>query len=139
MITEKELRETAEDPDAPLELKRAARYVLDHPDLLDRLFRSQDGDDAGIARGDIELVRGRRAREPGQLASAPPGDGPDGADVVATAAVDVDPEEHRVLDTLRRNFDALNRDHGFLGGFGDRVITEKELRETAEDPTLRST
>src|SRR5215468_3490088 len=56
VITEKELRETAEDPDAPVDLKRAARYVLDHPDLLDRLSRSKDGDDQGIARSDIDLA-----------------------------------------------------------------------------------
>ena len=56
VITEKELRETAEDPDAPLELKRAARYVLDHPDLMERLSRSRDGGDHGIARSDVDLV-----------------------------------------------------------------------------------
>ncbi|RPH70921.1 MAG: hypothetical protein EHM78_09470 [Myxococcaceae bacterium] len=132
VITEKELRETAEDPDAPIDLKRAARYVLDHPDLLDRLLRSKDGDDSGVARGDIELAREESGTEGSSSAGA--ADGPDGADVVASAAGDADPEEHRALETLRRNFDAMNRDHGFLGAFGDRVITEKELRETAEDP-----
>ena len=58
----------------------------------------------------------------------------DGFEGVPSAATGGDPEERRALDTLRRNFDAMNRDHGFLGAFGDRVITEKELRETAEDP-----
>src|SRR5262249_48886180 len=56
VITEKELRETAEDPDAPVELKRAARHVLDHPDLLERMSRSRDGDDVGIARSDVDLA-----------------------------------------------------------------------------------
>ena len=131
VITEKELRETAEDPDAPVDLKRAARYVLDHPDLLDRLSRSRDGGDQGIARSDIDL-----ARERGRGESASMTDVPDdaGIDDDPTAASDVDPEERRALDTLRRNFDAMNRDHGFLGVFGDKVITDKELRETAEDP-----
>jgi hypothetical protein len=130
VITEKELRETAEDPDASVDLKRAARYILDHPDLLDRLSRSKDGDDQGIARSDIDL-----AREPGSGDSpevtASPSDG--GIDD-SPATSDVDLEERRALDTLRRNFEAMNRDHGFLGLAGDKVITDKELRETAEDP-----
>src|SRR5262249_54284327 len=60
----------------------------------------------------------------------------DAAPSVVTDAItgDEDPEEKRALDALSRNFDAMNRDHGFLGLAGDKVITEKELRETAEDP-----
>ena len=131
VITEKELQQTAESPDAPLELKRAARYVLDHPDLLDELARSRDGDAPGIARSDLDLVRESRlsgAATTSALAVATGGldDGP--------LSGDVDPEERSALETLARSFDALNRDHGFLGAFGDKVITEKELRETAEDP-----
>jgi hypothetical protein len=123
VITEKELRETAEDPDAPVDLKRAARYILDHPNLMDRLSRSRDGDDPGIARSDIDL-----AREPDV------GDAPAVSDVPDEGGIDGDPEEQRALDTLRQNFDAMNRDHGLFGAFGDKVITDKELRETAEDP-----
>jgi hypothetical protein len=131
VVTEKELRETAEDPDAPVDLKRAARYILDHPDLLDRLSRSRDGGDQGIARSDIDL-----AREPDDVASPAASDVPDEPGTLgdSPAASDVGPEEQRALDALRRNFDAMNRDHGFLGAFGDKVITDKELRETAEDP-----
>jgi hypothetical protein len=127
VITEKELQETAENPDASLDLKRAARYVLDHPDLLDELSRSRDGDAPGIAPSDLDLARESRL-SPGAAtpALAVAGDLGGGADV--------DPEEQSALDTLARSFDALNRDHGFLGAFGDKVITEKELRETAEDP-----
>jgi len=128
VLSERELRVAAEDPDAPLDLKRAARYVLDHPDLLDRLSRSRDGDDSGIARADIDLAREGEAAIPGAPASA---DGPGDSTAALSGG---HPEEQRALDTLRRNFDAMNRDHGFLGAFGDRVITEKELRETAEDP-----
>ena len=131
VITEKELRETAEDPDAPLDLKRAARYILDHPDLLDRLSRSKDGDDQGIARSDIDLAR-ESGSEDSPAISDLPADG--GIDDDPAAASGVDPEERRALDTLKRNFDAMNRDHGFLGLAGDKVITDKELRETAEDP-----
>ena len=123
VITQKELRETAEDPDAPVDLKRAARYILDHPDLMDRLSRSRDGDDSGIARSDIDL-----AREPDD------GDAPGVSDVPDEGVIDGDPEEQRALDTLRQSFDAMNRDHGLFGAFGDKVITDKELRETAEDP-----
>ncbi|HET6983536.1 MAG TPA: hypothetical protein VFI53_15440, partial [Myxococcaceae bacterium] len=131
VITEKELQQAAENPDAPLDLKRAARYVLDHPDLLDELARSRDGDAPGIARSDLDLVRESRlssASTTSALTVATGGldDGP--------LAGDVDPEERSALETLARSFDALNRDRGFLGAFGDKVITEKELRETAEDP-----
>src|SRR5262249_50082840 len=76
VITEKELRETAEDSDAPVDLKRAARYILDNPDLLDRLSRSRDGDDQGIARSDIDL-----AREPGSDDSPAVSDPSDGGGV----------------------------------------------------------
>jgi len=132
VLSEKELRVAAEDPDAPIDLKRAARYVLDHSDLLGRLSRSRDGDDSGIARADIDLVRETESRDSPAL--------PDGAAAAdgtrdsTAASSGADPEEQRALDTLRRSFEAMNRDHGFLGAFGDRVITEKELRETAEDP-----
>jgi len=134
VITEKELRETAEDPDAPLDLKRAARYVLDNPDLMERLLRSKDGDDQGMARSDIELARDERRS--GVSSSATAADLPDAddAELGVSDASELDPEEHQALETIRRNFDAMNRDHGFLGAFGDKVITEKELRETAEDP-----
>jgi hypothetical protein len=55
--------ETAEDPDAQIELKRAARYLLDHPDLLERLSRSRDGSDVGIAPGtSIRAGRGTAGR-----------------------------------------------------------------------------
>ncbi|HET9156432.1 MAG TPA: hypothetical protein VFN91_07170 [Myxococcaceae bacterium] len=131
VITEKELRETAEDPDAPVDLKRAARYILDHPDLLDRLSRSKDGDDQGIARSDIDLAREPASGDSPAVAESPDDGGIDGD---APDVSDADPEERRALDTLRRNFDAMNRDHGFLGLAGDKVITDKELRETAEDP-----
>ncbi|HZX43366.1 MAG TPA: hypothetical protein VFE93_16115 [Myxococcaceae bacterium] len=133
VITEQELHGAAEDPDAPLELKRAARYVLDHPDLLERLSRSKDRDQQGISRSDIDLVKGERQTGGGSAAAMSEALVASGTDVEGSAIGDVDPEEKRALDTLRQNFDAMNRDHGFLGAFGDKVITEKELRETAED------
>jgi len=134
VITEQELHETAEDPDAPLELKRAARYVLDHPDLMARLSRSKDRDQQGIARSDIDLAREQSWTSGVATGAATVGSVADGTDLESAAPGDVEPEERRALDALRRNFDAMNRDHGFLGAFGDKVITEKELRETAEDP-----
>ena len=134
VLTEKELRETSDDPDAPLELKRAARYVLDRPDLMDRLLKSKDGGDQGIARSDIDLAEQDASSHP-QAAASVTARLDAGADETAvTAEPDGDPEERRALETLQRSFDAMNRDHGFLGMFGDKVITEKELRETAEDP-----
>jgi len=134
VLTEHELRETSDDPDAPLELKRAARYVLDHPDLMDRLLRSKDGGDLGIARSDIALAESEPTTRPGDPGSPAGGVEPSSSALVADDPAGVDPEEERTLRALRQNFDAMNRDHGFLGLAGDKVLTEKELRETAEDP-----
>src|SRR5262249_32105079 len=92
VITEKELRETAEDPDAPADRKRAARYVLDHPDLLESLSRSRDGSDQGIARGDIDL-----AAEGGSVGSSASGSGAARSD------------ELSALRTLLSSFDGINR------------------------------
>jgi hypothetical protein len=97
VLSEKELRVAAEDPDAPIDVKRAARYVLDHPDLLDRLSRSRDGDDSGIARADIDLAREGDGVESLALADAPAGDGPGDSSAALTAG---DPEEQRALDAL---------------------------------------
>ncbi|HEY1907542.1 MAG TPA: hypothetical protein VGG91_15960, partial [Myxococcaceae bacterium] len=114
VITEKELRETAEDPDAPVDLKRAARYVLDHPDLLERLSRSRDGRDSGIARGDIDL-----AAEGGSV-------GP------ATGSSAAKSDELSALRTLLSSFDGINR-----WGAGlvppDRVLSKEELQRAAGD------
>ena len=134
VITEQELRGTAEDPDTPLELKRAARYILDHPDLMEGLSRSKDRGEHGISRSDVDLLREENRTSWGSAATASEGLDAEATDVEPSEISEVDPEEKRVLDTLRRNFDPMNRDHGFLGAFGDKVITEKELRETAEDP-----
>ena len=119
VITEKELRETAEDPDAPVDLKRAARYILDHPDLLDRLSRSKDGDDQGIARSDIDL-----ARETGES------DGTSPASVPATDAPGND--ELSALQTILGSFDSLNRwTDGLIPP--DKVLSREELERAASD------
>lgn len=68
-----------------------------------------------------------------QAVEASPDD-PSSGIAIGTVVSDENPAETRALDSLSRNFDAMNWDHGFLGAFGDKVITEKELRETAEDP-----
>ena len=117
VITEKELRETAEDPDAPLELKRAARYVLDHPDLLEQLSRSRDGGDVGIAPSDVDLML-EQARGGG---TGGPGPAP------------VDSDELTALRTVLRNFDALNTE--WVDGLArDKVLTRSELEEAAARP-----
>ena len=126
VITEKELRETSEDPDAPLELKRAARYVLDHPDLLERLLRSRDGSDQGISRSDIDLVEeeDRTGSSDGPSGPAPSGGGtgtPVGGDALSA------------LQTLLASFDRLN---GMTGGWlpPDKVLSRDELERAAGDP-----
>src|SRR5262249_28337511 len=115
--TEKELRETAEDPDAPVELKRAARYVLDHPDLLERLSRSRDGDDVGIAPSDVDLA----------LEQARGGGGG------GSGAAPVESEELTALRTVLRNFDALTPE--FVEGIAqDKVLSRSELERAAGNP-----
>jgi len=122
VITEKELRETAEDPDAPLDLKRAARYVLDNPDLLDRIARSRDGSDLGIARGDVDLAlaedRSGGAGTSGTDSSRGP---PAGGDAASA------------LQTILANFDDLDT---LTGGWlpPDRVLSRDELERAAANP-----
>ena len=117
VITEKELRETAEDPDAPLELKRAARYVLDHPDLLEQLSRSREGDDVGIAPSDVDLML-EQARGGGSGGPRP---------------APIDSDELTALRTVLRNFDALNTE--WVDGLArDKVLTRSELEEAAARP-----
>ena len=117
VITEKELRETAEDPDAPLDLKRAARYVLDHPDLMDRLLRSRDGSDQGIARGDVDLALAEhRAGGGGGTSGAVPA----GGDTLSA------------LETILASFDQLDT---MTGGWlpADKVLSQDELQRAAGD------
>jgi hypothetical protein len=117
VITEKELRETAEDPDAPLELKRAAQYVLDHPELMERLSRSRDGSDVGTAPSDIDLAL-EQARSGGTGGPSP------------TPAAS---EELTALRTVLRSFDALNTE--FVDGLAqDKVLTREELEQAAGRP-----
>ena len=115
VITEKELRETAEDPEAPVDLKRAARYVLDHPELLERLSRSKDGDDQGIARSDIDL-----ADESGTSSAGSAG---------SSAATN---DELSALQTLLAGFDGINRwTNGIIPP--DKVLSREELEGAARD------
>jgi hypothetical protein len=119
VITEKELQETAEDPDAPLDLKRAARYVLDHPDLMDRLVRSRDGSDQGIARGDVDLVRAENGGE---------SSGTDGSRGTPTGG-----DALSALQTILGSFDALDTmTDGWLPA--DKVLSQDELQRAAGDP-----
>ncbi|HVP60666.1 MAG TPA: hypothetical protein VMT11_08910 [Myxococcaceae bacterium] len=121
VITEKELRETAEDPDAPLDLKRAARYILDHPDLLERLSRSKDGGDQGIARSDIDLAAEEAGSDVGETSSTGDSGGPAGGDEVSA------------LQTLLVNFDGLNQwTNGLVPP--DKVLSRDELERAASDP-----
>ncbi|MGZ3478941.1 MAG: hypothetical protein ACXU81_01235 [Myxococcaceae bacterium] len=119
VITEKELRETAEDPDAPIDLKRAARYILDHPDLMERLSRSRDGSDQGIALSDVDLAIS---------------DGPDGASGTdGPTRPPVGGDELSALQTLLAAFDAVNRPASGLVFPPDKVLSREELEKTAAD------
>ena len=119
VITEKELRETAEDPEAALDLKRAARYVLDHPELMDRLSRSKDGDDQGISRSDIDL-----AEESGATGgTSSPG---------STGSSAATNDELSALQTLLAGFDGINRwTNGVIPP--DKVLSREELERAASD------
>jgi hypothetical protein len=119
VISEKELRETAEDPDASIDLKRAARYVLDHTDLLERLSRSKDGDDQGIARSDIDLADESAATAGSSTA------GSGGASKPRN-------DELSALQTLLGSFDQLNRwSEGLIPP--DKVLSREELERAASD------
>lgn len=120
VITEKELRETAEDPDAPVDLKRAARYILDNPDLMERLSRSKDGSDQGIARSDVDLVM-EQNRTGGASGTAGPGGTPVGGDDLTA------------LQTLLSAFDGLDQ-RTFEFFPPDKVLTREELEKAAADP-----
>ena len=121
VITEKELRETAEDPEAPLDLKRAARYVLDHPDLMERLSRSRDGDDHGIARSDIDLAEERG----GDGSSAGGSSGSTGSGAARN-------DELAALQTILTSFDGLNQwTDGLIPP--DKVLSREELERAASD------
>ena len=124
VITEKELRETSEDPDAPLELKRAARYVLDHPDLMERLSGSRDGGDQGIARSDVDLVR--EENRTGTGGDTPRTGGTSGPSVPAGS------DELSALQTLLANFDLLNRPPNWFTP-PDKVLGRAELERAASD------
>lgn len=118
VITEKELRETAEDPDAPVDLKRAARYILDHPEFLEQLSRSRDGSDQGIARTDVDLVE--EENRTGGLDSARPARTPIGGD------------ELSALETLLAAFDGVNGPS--FGLFPpDKVLSREEIERKAGD------
>jgi hypothetical protein len=119
VITEKELRETAEDPDGSLELKRAARYLLDHPDLLDQVARSKDGSDQGIAPADLDL-----ALEDARAGRLSPSSG---------GVTSTDDDELSALRTLQSSFDGINTDfHVLLGR--DKVLGHDELEQAAASP-----
>ena len=122
VITEKELRETAEDPDAPLDLKRAARYVLDNPDLMDRLARSKDGSDQGIARGDVDLALAEDRSGGGGTSGTDGSRGtPAGGDALSA------------LQTILGSFDDLDT---MTGGWlpPDKVLSQDELERAAAAP-----
>lgn len=126
VITEKELRETAEDPDGSPELKRAARYLLDHPDLLEQVARSKDGSDQGIAPADLDLaLEDARA---GRLSGTSSGDSPSSGGVTST-----DDDELSALRTLQSSFDSVNTEFQVLFG-RDRVLSHDELDQAAASP-----
>src|SRR6202008_3719681 len=97
-----------------------ARYLLDRPDLLDRLSRSRDGGDQGIARGDIDL-----ADESGATAGS--------AGTGGTSSSAARNDELSALQTLLGNFDGINR---WTGGLipPDKVLSKDELKQAASDP-----
>ena len=105
-------------PDAPVDLKRAARYILDHPDLLERLSRSRDGSDQGIARTDVDLVE--EENRTGGFESDRPTRTPIGGD------------ELSALQTLLAAFDGV--DGPSFGLFPpDKVLSREEIERKAGD------
>jgi len=129
VITEKELRETAEDPDAPVDLKRAAREILDNPDLMERLSRSRDGNDRGIARSDVDLVMEESrtgaadgSDHPGRLSGS-----------LGPTRAPVGGDDLTALQTLLSAFDGLDQPTEVLFP-PDKVLSREELEKVAANP-----
>ena len=55
MLSREEIERAAGDPDTAPALKRALRYLLDHPTLFDRVARSQGAGDQGMSRSDLQI------------------------------------------------------------------------------------
>ena len=72
VLSREEIERKAGDAETSPVLKRALRYVLDHPSLFDSLARSQGADTQGISRSDLQIGI-EDARRSAAEASAGPG------------------------------------------------------------------
>ena len=72
VLTKEELQDAAARPETSPTLKRALRYLLDHPTLLSRLSGSTSLDNKGISRSDLTLAIDDAARGRKSAASSPP-------------------------------------------------------------------
>ena len=85
---------------------------------MERLSRSKDGDDQGIARSDIDL-----AEESSEAAGRPVGSGGSTGTRAAGGS-----DELSALQTILASFDSLNDRNPF---FGDKVLSREELERAA--------
>jgi len=144
VISRTELERISEDPSASIELKRAVRYLLDHPETFDRFGRSKGQDDQGLSRKDLDLAildLGGGARTTSSGGGLKTAFSVTAAAASATATKSPDPaasdEAQAAYLTLRQHFDAYDRAQGFglLGlNFTPDVITRGELQHVSDDP-----
>jgi len=142
VISRLELQRISEDGSAPVELKRAVRYLLDHPEMFDRFGRSKGASDEGLSRKDLELALadlgggssgtapsgspGSSGSGAGSAAGVPGGDSTlDAAEALSAATV------------LRQHFEEIDdaRRVGLVTlGLHPNVLVRSELERLSEDP-----
>jgi len=143
VISRTELERISEDGSASLELKRAARYLLDHPDLFDRYGRTKGPSDVGLGRTDLQLAIADLGGK--TTGSSKPGAATGGASTGGAApgassagAAPLDPAETLAAATvLREHFEELDdalRVGRVSFGLHPDILLRSELERVSEDP-----
>ena len=140
VISRNELQRISEDANASVELKRAARYLLDHAEVFDRFGRSKGANDEGLSRKDVELAiadLGGTSSRSSPTGSAG-GSGSGAAGTTSGGSSTLDPAEAlAAATTLRQQFDAVD-DALHVGsltiGLHPDVLTRSELERVSDDP-----
>ena len=136
VISRDELQRISEDPSASIELKRAVRYLLDHPETFDKFGRSKGPSDVGLSRVDLKLA----IEDLGGAATsgATPGLTPGGSSSPASTSSDPasSDEAQAAFVTLRQYFDEVDRTlrvGKMTIGLTPDLITRGELQRVSDD------
>jgi hypothetical protein len=140
VISRAELQRISEDASASVELKRAARYLLDHAEVFDRFGRSKGANDEGLSRKDLELaVADLGGTSSPSSPTGSTGSSRSGAAGAASGGSSaLDPAEALAAATiLRQQFEAVD-DALHVGsltiGLHPDVLTRSELERISDDP-----